>query len=127
MLTLHKIYVYIKYKQIDKKMIKTTNNIEEYKEEFGELYPIVQKIWEEILESGFSIEPEDSLEEKECPVGQCSDLEKILLTCVCYTTDDKERIALTQKLLYLIHKGYNLQWKPIIKIKRSFLIVIVEE
>jgi hypothetical protein len=112
-------------------MVKTDIKIENFKKELGTIYPLVERIWKEICEKGFSIEPHEELRSKEHPVAECTDLEKILLTCITYIEYDTQgqvtltkSLLLTRSLLLLVCKNHKVAQGAKIEIRKSFLIVI---
>ena len=110
-------------------MIETTIDIKKFKEKFekelGAVYPLVERIWKEICEKGFSAKPHEELGSKEQLVAACTELEIILLTCITYMQDGEEKVALIKSLLLLVCKNHKVAQGAKIEIRKSFLIVIV--
>lgn len=108
----------------------TEINIEGFKNQLGANYWLVKTIWNRICKEGFYIQCADHLEDHEHPLGECTDLEKILVTCITYLEyiQEKENIenmvTLTQKTLEIIHETHKIEEAINIKIKGCFFIVI---
>ena len=106
-------------------MKKKQISIEEFKGQLGEIYPLVEKIWKEICKEGFCVEPQDNLGTKEQPIDKCTELEKILITCITYMEDGQEKAILIQYLLLLIYKNHQIAQGVKVEVRKSFIIVVV--
>ena len=101
-------------------------NIEKFKEELGGMYLLVEIIWTQVCKDGFYITPIDQLKPKEIPIGECTELEKIFLTCIAYIQDGEEKVMLLQYLLLLIYGNHQITQGVKVEVRKSFLIVVVE-
>lgn len=102
-----------------------TRDIKKFKKELGDIYPLVERIWNEICQQGVCIEPHEELGAKEHPIDQCTELEQILLICVTYMEDGQEKVTLMQHLLLLICENHNVKIGAKVEVRKSYLIVIV--
>lgn len=100
-------------------------DIKKFKKELGDIYPLVERIWNEICQQGFCVEPHKILGPKELPVAKCTELEKILLTCITYMEDGQEKVAIMQYLILLIGKNHKVEHGAKVEVRKSYLIVIV--
>lgn len=99
--------------------------VEDYIDQLGENYELVKRIWDHICEEEFSVKRGEPLSDNESPVDQCTDLEKLLLSCIAYLEDGEEKATLTKVLLSTIHEQHQISYSATIKI-RSFFFIVVE-
>lgn len=99
-------------------------DITKFKNQLGANYFLVEIIWDEICKNGFVMHPAESLNRNESPVDECTELEKILLTCITYIQDEEEKNILNASLLATIYKNHKITPGTKITIKSFFFIVL---
>ena len=119
----YKIYILNKTKKT-KKMAEKTITIEEMKEELGINFHLVKIIWSEICIKSFCIVPEKVLHPKEVPLDECTEAEKVLLTCIAFLDDNQEEKQLLSKaLLSSIYRNHKIQMGTKVAVRKLFFIV----
>lgn len=104
--------------------MKKNLNIDDYKDELGEDFELVKELWEIFSSQDISILCEESLQKDEIPVGECTDLQKILLACLCVADTPTRQMLMQRAFLINAYKEFKLSHGTILRIKKFFIIAV---